>query len=361
MSTVAGAPIALKPFSLIAEVTHRCPLHCLYCSNPLELQRADEELSTEDWKRVFCEAAQLGILHVHLTGGEPLARKDLPELIAAARAAGLYVNMITSGVGLTEERLGVLVEAGLEHLQLSFQDIDETSANHIAGTRSHALKLALVPILKRFPLAFTVNLVVHRMNLDRLEAFIALAEDLAPDRLEIAHVQYYGWALKNRSLLMPTQEQVDRSIPIVEAARERLKGKIHLEAVFPDYYASFPKACVGGWGRQMMLIDPVGQAMPCHAAAVIPDLRFDNVRQHGLDWIWQSSPAFNRFRGDAWMSETCLVCPRKEKDFGGCRCQAFLLTGDAEAIDPICGYSPHHGLLTTLRVSAPEVLPIWRG
>jgi len=359
MSTAVETPF--KPFSLIAEVTHRCPLHCLYCSNPIELQRADEELSTEDWKRVFHQAAELGMLHVHLTGGEPLARKDLPELIAAARAAGLYVNMITSGVGLSEERLATLVDAGLEHLQLSFQDIDEASANHIAGARSHALKLALVPILKRYPLAFTVNLVVHRMNLDRLEEFIALAEELNPDRLEIAHVQYYGWALKNRSLLMPTQEQVDRSIPIVEAAKERLKGKIHLEAVFPDYYASFPKACVGGWGRQMMLIDPLGQAMPCHAAAVIPGLEFDNVRQHDLRWIWQSSPAFNRFRGDSWMPETCLACPRKEKDFGGCRCQAFLLTGDAEAIDPVCVYSPAHGLLTTLRTSAPEILPIWRG
>ncbi len=361
MAAQPEVPIQFKPFSLIAEVTHRCPLHCLYCSNPMELQRADQELSTEDWKRVFHEAAQLGMLHVHLTGGEPLARKDLPELIAAARCAGLYVNMITSGVGLSEDRLAALVEAGLEHLQLSFQDVDEASANHIAGTRSHALKLALVPVLKRFPLAFTVNLVVHRMNLDRLEAFIALAEDLAPDRLEIAHVQYYGWALKNRSLLMPTQEQVDRSIPIVEAAKQRLKGRIHLEAVFPDYYASFPKACVGGWGRQMMLIDPVGQAMPCHAAAVIPGLHFDNVLDHSLGWIWQSSPAFNRFRGDAWMSEACLACPRKEKDFGGCRCQAFLLTGDAEAIDPVCGYSPHHGLLTTLRTSVPETLPIWRG
>src|SRR5271155_4075027 len=267
-----------SPFSLIAELTHRCPLHCLYCSNPLALQGAENELSTEDWKRVFQQAGKLGVLHLHLTGGEPLVRTDLVELIAAARAAGLYVNMITSGVGLSEDRLSALVDAGLEHLQLSFQDIEETSANHIAGVRSHALKLALVPVLKRFPLAFTVNLVVHRMNLDRLEAFIALAEDLAPGRLEIAHVQYYGWALQNRSLLMPTQEQVDRSIPIVEAARQRLKGKIHLEAVFPDYYASFPKACVGGWGRQVMLIDPIGQAMPCHAAAVIPGLAFDNVR-----------------------------------------------------------------------------------
>jgi PqqA peptide cyclase len=206
-----------------------------------------------------------------------------------------------------------------------------------------------------------VNLVVHRMNLDRLEAFIALAEEFAPDRLEIAHVQYYGWALKNRSLLMPTQEQVDRSLPIIEAAKERLKGRIHLEAVFPDYFGSFPKACVGGWGRQMMLIDPLGQAMPCHAAAVIPGLQFDNVRDHDLSWIWQSSPAFNRFRGDAWMSDTCLACPRKERDFGGCRCQAFLLTGDAEAIDPVCQYSPDHGLLKLLRVPTENPLPMWRG
>lgn len=349
------------PLSLIAEVTHRCPLHCLYCSNPLEMQRAESELSTEDWKRVFQKAAEMGVLHLHLTGGEPLARKDLPELIRAGREAGLYVNMITSGVGMTEERLAGLVEAGLEHLQLSFQDIEEASANHIAGTRAHAIKLALVPVLKRYPLAFTINLVVHRMNLDHLEEFIALAEDLHPDRLEIAHVQYYGWALKNRALLMPTEEQVERSIPIVEAAKQRLRGKIHVEAVFPDYFGSFPKACVGGWGRQMMLIDPAGQALPCHSAAVIPGMVFDNVREHDLEWIWKCSSAFNRFRGDEWMSDTCKTCPRKEKDFGGCRCQAFLMTGDPNAIDPVCSLSPHHALLKNLRVSDPELLPIWRG
>jgi pyrroloquinoline quinone biosynthesis protein E len=362
MTPASQAPIApTSPLSLIAEVTHRCPLHCLYCSNPLEMQRAESELATEDWTRVFWQASQMGVMHLHLTGGEPLARKDLPELIRAGREAGLYVNMITSGVGLTEERLATLVEAGLEHLQLSFQDLDEASANHIAGTRAHAIKLALVPVLKRFHLAFTINLVVHRMNLDRLEEFIALAEDLTPDRLEIAHVQYYGWALKNRSLLMPTEEQVYRSLPIVEAAKQRLKGKIHLEAVFPDYFGSFPKACVGGWGRQMMLIDPAGQALPCHSAAIIPDLSFDNVREHDLAWIWNSSPAFQRFRGTSWMSDTCLACPRKERDFGGCRCQAFMIAGDAEAIDPVCSYSPHHKHLLELRKSVPEVLPIWRG
>lgn len=349
-----------QPLSLIAELTHRCPLHCLYCSNPIEMQKAAEELTTEDWRRVFREAAELGVLHMHLTGGEPLVRKDLAELIAAGREAGLYVNMITSGIGLTEERLTELVDAGLEHLQLSFQDLDEASANHIAGTKAHAIKLALAPVIRRFPIAFTVNLVVHRMNLERLEQFIAMAEELGPERLEIAHVQYYGWALKNRSLLIPTEEQVHRSLEVIAAAKERLQGRIQVDSVFPDYFGSFPKACVGGWGRQMMLIDPVGQALPCHAAAVIPNLTFDNVRAHDLGWLWRESSAFQRFRGDAWMPQTCLACPRKERDFGGCRCQAFLLTGDPDAIDPVCRYSPDHPLLQTLRTPMSEPLPIWR-
>ncbi len=324
------------------------------------MKTAQDELSTKHWVRTFQQAAQMGVLHLHLTGGEPLLRKDLPELISAARAAGLYVNMISSGIGLTEARLAELVDAGLEHLQLSFQDVDEASANEIAGARAHAVKLALAPVIEKSHLAFTINLVVHRLNLDRLEEFIALAEELEPDRLEIAHVQYYGWALKNRSLLMPTKEQVERSLPIVEAAKQRLKGRIHLEAVFPDYFGSFPKPCVGGWGRQMMLVDPLGLVLPCHSAASIPGLVFDNVCEQELQWIWQSSSAFQKFRGDSWMSETCKTCERKEKDFGGCRCQAFLLTGSAEEIDPVCRYSSHHELLKILRTSVPEVLPIYR-
>jgi pyrroloquinoline quinone biosynthesis protein E len=361
MSTTKSAPKPTpRPLSLIAELTHRCPLHCLYCSNPIEMRKAADELTSEDWERVFCEAAALGVLQLNLTGGEPLVRKDLTRLIASGRNAGLYVNMITSGVGLTEDRLAQLVEAGLEHLQLSFQDLEEASANYIAGTKAHAIKLALAPLIRKFPLAFTVNLVVHRMNLDRLEQFIAMAEELAPDRLEIAHVQYYGWALKNRSLLMPTETQVRRSLEIVAQAKERLQGKIHLESVVPDYFGSFPKACVGGWGRQMMLIDPAGRVLPCHAAAVIPKIEFDNVRAHELAWIWRESAAFQRFRGDSWMPATCLECPRKEFDFGGCRCQAYLLTGDAEAIDPVCRFSPSHGLLETLRTATAEPIPIWR-
>ena len=349
------------PLSLIAEVTHRCPLHCIYCSNPLELKRASEELTTDTWKRVFTQAAALGIMHLHLTGGEPLARKDLPELIRAGRDAGLYVNMITSGVGLDEARLATLVDAGLEHVQLSFQDIDEASANQIAGTRAHAHKLALIPILKKFHLALTVNLVVHRLNLDHLEDFIAMAETFQPERLEIAHVQYYAWALKNRASLMPTREQVERSLQVVDAARQRLKGRIHLEAVVPDYYGRFPKACMGGWGRQVILIDPTGQALPCHAAAVIPGLQFDSVADHDLATIWRDSSAFRRFRGEDWMPDTCRSCDRKHLDFGGCRCQALLLTGDPEAIDPVCTYSPNHGLLEILRNAPQETLPIYRG
>ncbi len=343
-----------NPLSLIAEVTHRCPLHCVYCSNPVELQLASVELPTQDWKRVFQEAASLGVLHLHLTGGEPLARKDLPELISAGRDAGLYVNMITSGIGLTEQRLKILVGAGLEHIQLSFQDIDEASANEIAGTRAHAHKLALIPVLKQFPIALTINLVVHRMNLDRLDQFIRMAEQFEPGRLEIAHVQYYGWAFKNRSLLMPTHSQVQRSLEVISAARERLKGKIHLEAVVPDYFASFPKACVGGWGRQMLLIDPAGQVLPCHSAAVIPGIVFDNVNDHSLSWIWTESSAFNRFRGEDWMGDPCRSCDRRSIDFGGCRCQALMLTGDASATDPACMYSPHHDQLIALRTAEPD-------
>lgn len=361
MSVTPSAPSpVLSPLSLIAELTHRCPLHCLYCSNPIEMRKAAEELTTEDWQRVFQEAAAMGVLQLNLTGGEPLARRDLAELIASGRKAGLYVNMITSGLGLNEERLAELVEAGLDHLQLSFQDLDEASANYIAGTRAHAIKLALAPVIRKFPLAFTVNLVVHRMNLDRLEQFIAMAEQLGPDRLEIAHVQYYGWALKNRSMLMPTEMQVHHSLEVVAKAKERLRGKIQLESVVPDYFGSFPKACVGGWGRQMILIDPAGNVLPCHAAGVIPNLQFENVRVHDLGWIWRESSAFQCFRGEAWMPETCLNCPRREIDFGGCRCQAYLLTGDAQAIDPVCRYSPSHGLLETLRTSAADPLPIWR-
>jgi PqqA peptide cyclase len=334
-----------NPLALIAEITHRCPLHCVYCSNPLELTSRKEELSTTDWLRVFNEAAALGVLHLHLTGGEPLSRPDLTELIAGARKSGLYTNLITSGIGLSRERLSQLVDAGLDHIQLSFQDSTETRANWIAGTRAHAHKKELAAWIRDYRIAFTTNLVVHRQNIDHLEQMIAALEALHPDRMEVAHAQYYGWALQNRSALLPTRAQLDRALIVVAAAQQRMHGKVRIDMVVPDYHARFPKACMGGWGRQLLLIDPAGRALPCHAAGVIPGLTFDNVRDHPLGWIWQNSAAFQKFRGEAWMPEPCRSCDRRQQDFGGCRCQAFLLTGDASATDPVCELAPLHHLI----------------
>jgi PqqA peptide cyclase len=334
-----------NPLALIAEITHRCPLHCVYCSNPLELTSRQEELETADWLRVFNEAAALGVLHLHLTGGEPLARPDLVELIAGARKSHLYTNLITSGIGLSRERLAQLVAAGLDHIQLSFQDSSEGHANWIAGTRAHAHKLEVAGWIREHRIAFTTNLVVHRQNIDHLESIIVALEALHPDRMEIAHAQYYGWALQNRSALLPTRSQLDRAVTVVAAAEERLRGKVRIDMVVPDYHARFPKACMGGWGRQLLLIDPAGRALPCHAAAVIPGMRFDSVREHSLDWIWQNSEAFQKFRGEDWMPEPCRSCDRRKEDFGGCRCQAFLLTGDASNTDPVCELAPLHHLI----------------
>jgi pyrroloquinoline quinone biosynthesis protein E len=334
-----------EPKALIAEVTHRCPLHCVYCSNPLEMQRRSEELSTSDWTSIFQQAGELGVLQLHLTGGEPLARADLAELVSAGRSARLYVNLITSGVGLDGPRLDALIEAGLDHIQLSFQDIQEGPANEFAGTRSHALKLRMAAMIRERRVGFTLNMVVHRSNLGRLEEMIEFAAGSGAQRVEIAHVQYYGWALRNRDALLPTREQVDRSIEIVEAARERLKGRLRIDFVLPDYYAKYPKPCMNGWGHQLMLIDPAGLVLPCHAAGVIPGLEFSSTSEHPLRWIWEESPAFNRFRDETWMPEPCRSCDRRTRDFGGCRCQAFLLTGDAAATDPVCTLAPSHGVI----------------
>ncbi len=333
------------PLALIAEITHRCPLHCVYCSNPLELTARKEELATADWLRVFDEAAALGVLHLHLTGGEPLARADLAEMIASARKSRLYTNLITSGIGLSRERLQQVVDSGLDHIQLSFQESDEGAANWIAGARAHAHKLELAEWIREHRIAFTANLVVHRQNIDHLEKMITALEALRPDRMEIAHAQYYGWALKNRAALLPTRPQLDRALAVVERASDRMRGRVRIDMVVPDYYARFPKACMGGWGRQLMLIDPAGQVLPCHAAGVIPGMQFDNVRDHALGWIWTNSAAFQKFRGEGWMPEPCRSCDRRAEDFGGCRCQAFLLTGDAMVTDPVCELAPLHQII----------------
>lgn len=344
------------PLALIAELTHRCPLHCVYCSNPLEMQKASAELSTEEWLRIFQEAAGLGCLHVHFTGGEPLARTDLVELTTGARAVGLYVNLITSGMGLSEKRLGALVEAGLEHIQLSFQGSRKELADEIAGAPSHARKLELGRLIRQFKLAFTVNVVVHRQNLDHLDEIILMIEELSPDRVEIANVQYYGWALRNREALLPTRKQIQQAQELVSAAQERLNGRMRIDYVAPDYYARYPKACMGGWGRRLMLIDPAGRALPCHAAGVIPGLTFDTIREHSLEWIWQESTAFQKFRGEAWMPDPCRTCEHRAEDFGGCRCQALLLTGNAAATDPVCSLAPAHNMVEKIldRVNESE-------
>ena len=332
-----------NPLALIAELTHRCPLHCVYCSNPLELQNRASELGTETWTRIFQEAAQMGVLQADLTGGEPLARTDIVELVRAARTAGLYVNLITSGMPLDEPRLAKLIDAGLDHLQLSFQGAREEIAAEISGTKSHAQKLRVLEWLKKVRVAVTLNFVIHRSNIDQIEEMLALAESSSATRVEFANVQYYGWAFANRERLLPTRAQLDRSIETLESAQGRLRGKIRVEYVVPDYYAKYPKPCMGGWGRKLMLITPTGEALPCHAAQIIPGLHFENVKHRSLREIWENSAAFQKFRGEAWMQEPCRTCDRREQDFGGCRCQALLLAGDASATDPVCSLAPTRG------------------
>ena len=332
--------IVPNPLALIAELTHRCPLHCVYCSNPLELQARSNELSTEIWSRVFKEAAESGVLQADFTGGEPLARPDIVDLVHAARSAGLYVNLITSGMPMDEARLAALVEAGLDHFQLSFQGAREDTANEISGARSHAQKLRVLEWLKQHRVAVTFNFVIHRRNINQLEEMLALAETSSATRIEFANVQYYGWAFANRENLLPTREQLDHSVEFLKREQERLKGKIRIEFVVPDYYAKYPKPCMGGWGRKMILIAPTGDALPCHAARVIPGLSFENVKDRSLREIWEQSRAFQKFRGKDWMQEPCKTCDRRELDFGGCRCQALLLAGDAAATDPVCSLAP---------------------
>lgn len=350
------APIS-NPLALVAELTHRCPLHCVYCSNPLELTSRSRELSTASWSRVLREAAELGVLQADFTGGEPLARPDLAEIIRAARAAGLYASVITSGLPLDENRLDELVAAGLDHLQLSFQGAEEEAAREFSGTRTHAQKLRVAEWVKRRRVALTLNFVIHRRNLHQLEDMIALTEKIGPGRVEFAHVQYYGWAFANRERLLPTRAQLDRSLEILKSAEERLRGRIRIEYVVPDYYAKYPKPCMGGWGRKVLLVKPDGDVLPCHAANVLPGMTFENVEKRSLRQIWEDSSAFRKYRGEEWMPEPCRSCDRRTQDFGGCRCQAFLLAHDAAATDPVCSLSPDRGLvdaiLREVNASAP--------
>ena len=340
-----------RPYLLLAELTYRCPLHCPYCSNPARYPDG-RELTTAEWQRVFREAAELGVLHAGLSGGEPLQRADLPELVAAAHEAGLYTNLITSAAGLTEARLGRLKAAGLDNIQISFQADEELAANRIAGAAMHRVKLTAARLARAEGFPLTVNVVLHRDNIDRLAEIIVLAEELEAERLELANVQYYGWAFRNRAALLPTRGQIAAAAVIVAQQTKRLLGQMRILFVTPDYYSDRPKPCMDGWGSRYLTVNPAGEVLPCPTAKEIKELRFDNVREHGLGWIWHESAAFNRFRGTEWMPLPCRECEFREVDFGGCRCQAALLAGDASVTDPACSLSPYRDRLTAFVESA---------
>ena len=338
-----------RPSTLIAELSYQCPLHCPYCSNPLDLHR--DELETEHWIRVFGEARRLGVLQLALTGGEPMLRRDLVELCAGARDAGLYSSLITAGTLFTRERARALKSAGLDHVQISIQSPDAADNDRIAGNRSFDKKIAAARHAKELDFPLTINCVLHRQNLDRIEELLELALALGAQRLELANTQYYGWAVPNQEALMPSWEQLRRGEEAVQRFRERVGPTVDVLWVLPDFYEELPKPCMGGWGRTAMVVSPNGDVLPCQAAATIPGLEFANVRDRPLDWIWSESDAFARFRGTGWMQEPCRTCPlgRQEEDFGGCRCQALRLAGDAAAADPVCRFSPHHDRVVAAR------------
>jgi len=341
--------MADPPIALLAELTHRCPLACPYCSNPTDLVAKGAELDTATWARLFGEAADLGVLQLHLSGGEPAARHDLADLVRAAREAGLYTNLITSGIGLTAARLEALEAAGLDHVQLSVQGVTAEVSDRIGGYRGgFDRKMQVAAEIARLGLPLTLNAVMHRDNLDDLPATIDLAERLGARRIEVACVQFQGWALVNRARLQPTPAQVDRAKEVVRAAAERLKGRLVIDFVPPDYYSDYPKPCMNGWGSTGLNIAPDGTVLPCHAAQTIPGLTFENATATPLARIWHEGAAFEAFRGTGWMPEPCRGCERREIDFGGCRCQAMAILGDARAPDPVCRKTPGRAALDAL-------------
>jgi pyrroloquinoline quinone biosynthesis protein E len=348
---------APRPYTLIAELTYRCPLRCPYCSNPTDMTDMTDEMSelgSDDWARIFAEAEDLGVMQLHLTGGEPLARRDLETLVARARALDLYVNLITSGVPLARPRLEALRDAGLDAVQVSLQDTRAGASDRVAGYSSFAHKLEVARWVKELGLPLTLNIVLHRDNLARVDEAIALAERLCADRLELANTQYLGWALVNREALLPSREAIDAARAVAAAARARLEGTMEVLFVLPDLHADRPRACMDGWGRRFVHVTPDGSVLPCHAARSIPGLRFERARDASLRSIWEASAAMNAFRGDAWMPEPCRSCPEKGRDFGGCRCQAFAFAHNAAATDPACALSPHHDVVLRAREVARD-------
>ncbi len=334
------------PLWLLLELTYRCPLHCVFCYNPTEFAATGAELPTGEWLRVLREARSLGAVQLGLSGGEPLVREDLEPIVAEAHALGFYTNLITSGVGMTEERIRALKAAGLDHIQLSFQDSTRELNDFLSSTRTFDLKAKVAELIRRYDYPMVLNVVLHRLNIDHVGEILGLAESLGAQYVELANTQYYGWAWLNRAHLLPSRAQLERAEEVTRAFRARVASKMQIYFVVPDYFETRPKACMSGLGSIFLAVTPDGTALPCHAARMLPGLEFPNVRQHGLRTIWYESPAFNHFRGDAWMKEPCRSCPEKARDFGGCRCQAYLLTGDPANADPVCDLSPHHGLVT---------------
>ena len=333
-----------SPFGLLAELTYRCPLSCAYCSNPVDLVDYGDELSTAEWQRVIVEAHELGVLQLHLSGGEPLLRRDIAELASTARDLGMYTNLVTSALGLSRGRAEELRAAGVDHVQVSVQADEPAVSDRIAGTPSFTRKVEACRLVKELGWPLTLNVVLHRQNIDRIGAVLRLAEELEADRVELANTQYYGWAWRNRDALLPSRSQLEQAEEVVSAARTRLKGRMDVIYVLPDYYSRYPKPCMGGWAQRQLTVAPNGDVLPCPAAQTLP-LPRASVRTDPLARIWTESPLFQAFRGTEWMPEPCHSCDRKEVDFGGCRCQAFLLTGDAARTDPVCHLSPDHGIV----------------
>ena len=342
----SSKPERSLPLWLLAELTYRCPLQCPYCSNPLDYARRKDELSTEEWLRVLGEARAMGATQLGFSGGEPLLRRDLTTLIAEARKLGFYTNLITSGIGMDEQRIGEFKQAGLDHIQISFQASDQTLNNFLGGTDSFAHKVEMARLVKRHEYPMVLNIVLHRRNIDQVADILDMAAALEADYVELASTQFYGWAMVNQAALMPTREQLERAETIAHEYQQRFRGRMKIYYVIPDYFEARPKPCMSGWGSVFLTIAPDGTALPCHAAMQLPGMHYPNVREHSVASIWNDSDAFNRFRGFDWMNEPCRSCPEREKDFGGCRCQAYMLTGDAANADPVCDKSPHHHLIT---------------
>ncbi|HEY1819984.1 MAG TPA: pyrroloquinoline quinone biosynthesis protein PqqE [Trebonia sp.] len=344
-----------RPLGLLAELTYACPLHCPYCSNPLNLGDYREELTTQQWRQVIAEAAELGVLQLHLSGGEPLQRRDLVDIVRFASGHGMYTNLITSASGLSSRRAELLRGAGLDHVQISLQADEQALSDRIAGIPSFERKLAAARLVKKLGWPLTLNVVLHRHNIDRIGHILDLAAELGADRIELANTQYYGWAQRNREALLPTRDQLESAEAVVRSAHERLRGQMEMIYVIPDYYSKYPKPCMGGWGRRQLTVVPNGDVLPCPTAHTLP-LPRASVREHSLAWIWQQSPLFQRFRGTDWMPEPCRSCARRDLDFGGCRCQAFQLTGDATRTDPVCHLSPDHGIVANAVQAANETV-----